>query len=203
MPKLKRGGGGGGVGVKPQALTLSCLGPAAIQLQSQQAAGLKDRLVLHQWVTHWDMCVVKTFARDRRPARHLVFLPEGPCSLLPRSGPRRVLPSLHSCEPFPYPIGSVGRDEGGMADIPVSPPLLCLSWAGGMGAGIKTKPIEAPGWLLPPWRQLRGPASLSRLSSRIPLCPSPATLRRHPRQLGQSMGGPFPFFLKGGEKDPK
>lgn len=76
MPKLK-GGGGGSVGVKPQALTLSCLGPAATQLQSQQAAGLKDRLVLHQWVTHWDMCVVKTFARNRRPARHLVFSSRG------------------------------------------------------------------------------------------------------------------------------
>lgn len=35
-----------GVGLTQKALRLSCLGPAATQLQSRQAAGLKDRLVL-------------------------------------------------------------------------------------------------------------------------------------------------------------
>lgn len=200
MPKLN-GGGVGSVGVKPQALTLSCLGPAATQLQSQQAAGLKDRLVLHQWVTHWDMCVEKTFARDRRPARHLVFLPEGPCSLLPRSSPRRVLPPLHSCEPFPYPIGSVGREERGMADIPVSPPLLLV--ARRSGSWIQNKTERSSGLALATVAPTQRPCQLKQVVLMDSTMPISCDIEAPPTAAWAVHARTLPFLPQGRRKGPK
>lgn len=150
---------------------MSCLGPAATQLQSQQAAGLKDRLVLQPvGDTLGHVCVV----RKQRSAEKLVFLPEAlpGCPLL-RSSPLPEVPSLHSCKPFPLTNGECGQ-SGGRPDqhTRLFNSLLCLLGRRN-GSRVQNKTYrEGPSWLLP-WRhQLGGPANLADCPHGFHLRPS-------------------------------